>query len=91
MGVVVEGKIFKAGNSAAVRLPKELGFSPGTVVTIEKIGGRLTITPVEDPEEIRRGNLAMVEELRAVWAAAGGPPPREVRDADIFPDRPGLY
>ena len=90
MGVVVESKVFKAGNSAAVRLPKELGFPPGTAVKIEKVGTKLTVTPVEDPEEIRRDNLAMVEEIRTIWAAAGGPPPREVREPIEFPERPGL-
>lgn len=90
MNAIVKGKVFKSGNSAAVRLPKELGFEPGTEVTIEKSGLGLTIRPAVDPEAALRKNQALAAALRAAWADA---PYREVevRDPDIFPDRPGLY
>lgn len=91
MGIHVEGKVFKSGNSAAVRLPKELGYEPGTRIVIERRGNELHIKPIEDPEAARRKNGEMVERLRAIWAEAGGPPVPQVRDPDIFPDRPGLY
>ena len=33
-----EGKVFKSGNSAAVRLPKDVAFALGTSVAIEREG-----------------------------------------------------
>lgn len=85
------GKVFKAGNSAAIRLPKDVAYALGTELTIERRGDVLTIRPVEDKEAIRRDLQTLFDELDAIWAKAGGPPPREERDPDIFPDRPGLY
>lgn len=88
---VIETKTFKSGNSSALRLPKELGLPPGTRVTIERNGRGFAVQPLEDPEDVRRDLETMATEIRAIWDAAGGPPPREIRDPDIFPDRPGLY
>ena len=90
MNAIVKGRVFKSGNSAAVRLPKELGFRPGTEVTLEQSGDTVTIRPVENKAAIRRDLEQLAEDLRAIWANA---PYREVekRGSDIFPDRPGLY
>lgn len=88
---VIESKTFKSGNSVAVRLPKELGFAAGTPVRIERNGTTLTIRPAFDPAEERRKWLAVLDDIEAIWDAAGGPPTPEVREPDIFPDRPGLY
>lgn len=88
---VIETKTFQDGDDSALRLPKELGLPPGTRVTILKNGRGFTVLPVEDPETVQRDLRAMADEIRAIWDAAGGPPPREIRDPDIFPDRPGLY
>ena len=88
---MIESRTFKSGNSVAVRLPRELGFDAGTAVTIEKIGDRLEIRPMSDPLEERRKIQNMLDEIAAIWDVAGGPPPAEKRDPDIFPDRPGLY
>lgn len=87
----IEGKIFKSGDDVAVLLPREFGFEPGAPVTLVKSGSWVTIRPVEDPEKVRRGLAQMAAEIDAIWEAAGGSPPPEVRDPDIFPDRPGLY
>ncbi|WP_375391282.1 antitoxin [uncultured Sphingomonas sp.] len=89
MNAIVKGKVFRSGNSAAVRLPKELGFEPGTEVTIEKSGLGLTIRPAVDPEAALRKNQALAAALRAAWADA---PYREVGTREPFeaPDRPGL-
>jgi antitoxin VapB len=41
-------RVFKSGNSLAVRIPKELGFSePNEDVEIERQGNALIIRPVE--------------------------------------------
>jgi len=82
---VIETKIFKSGNSAAVRLPRELGFEPGMLVRIEKRGSRLDIVPVVDADEQHR-LAAMVERLRS------DEPLGEIQDRERieFPDRPGL-
>ncbi|MEP7371051.1 MAG: type II toxin-antitoxin system VapB family antitoxin [Nitrosospira sp.] len=41
-------RVFKSGNSLAVRIPKELGFSePNQDVEIERQGNALVIRPVE--------------------------------------------
>jgi len=85
------GKVFKAGNSAAVRLPKDVAFALGTEITIAREGDTVTIKPLRDADEQRRRNAEMVDRIRAIWDAAGGPPEPEKRDPDIFPDRPGLY
>lgn len=86
---IIESRTFKSGNSVAVRLPKELGFAAGTAVTIEKIGNKLEIKPAIDPEEQRRRNKAMADEIRAIWAKA---PYHEIekREPIEFPERPGL-
>jgi len=87
----IETKVFKSGNSAAVRLPKELGFEPGTTVRIEKTLQGLMVVPVVGSEEQRARNAALAERIRAAWAEVGGPPEPQLRDPDIFPYRPGLY
>lgn len=38
-------KIFKSGNSLAVRLPRDIAFEEGTEVEVRRDGGRLVITP----------------------------------------------
>jgi antitoxin VapB len=91
MTVQYKSKVFKAGNSAAFRLPKDIAFALGTELTIERQGDVVTIKPARDEAEEARAFRIMLDEIDAIWTAAGGPPPREVRDPDIFPDRPGLY
>jgi antitoxin VapB len=77
---VVTGRIFRSGNSEAVRLPKDVAFGREMDVTIVRSGDVLTIYP-------KRVSLAkMIAKLRELPA----PGEIEVRDADIFPDRPGL-
>lgn len=83
---VIETKTFKNGNSVAVRLPKELGFAADVAVTIERDGAALIVRPKLDQTESKRRLTHMIAALRAI-----GPVGEiEVRDADIFPDRPGL-
>lgn len=46
---VIHTKVFKSGNSAAVRLPKELGLDAGTEFTIREEEGRLVLERVGAP------------------------------------------
>ena len=87
----VETRTFKSGNSVAVRIPKELGFEAGTEVTIRRIGNRLEIAPLLDPAQERQALRDMLDEIRAIWEEAGGPPEPQRREPIEFPDRPGLY
>ena len=83
---VVETKIFKSGNSVAVRLPAELGFEPGVSVTVESVGNEVKIKRVIDPVEEKRKLSELVAALRAL-GPIDDPEPREPIE---FPERPGL-
>ncbi len=76
----VTSRVFRSGNSEAVRLPKGVAFGRDVEVTIVRSGDVLTITP-------KRSSIKeMVQRLREL------PVPSEIqeRDPDIFPYRPGL-
>lgn len=91
MTVQHKGKVFKAGNSAAVRLPKDVAYALGTEITIERRGDTVTIKPRVDYEAALANNRALVEELRAIWAEVGGPPTTVGKREPVeAPDRPGL-
>jgi len=83
---VIETTTFKSGNSVAIRLPKELGFTAGTAVTIERIGNELKISPLIDPAKEKRRLSKMIAALRAI-GPVGEIGPREPVD---IPDRPGM-
>ncbi len=87
---VFDTKIFKSGNSVAVRLPKELGFREGAQVRIVREGDGVTIRPrlVEDPEEARRQLQKLLDDLDAI-GRPGVVQDREAIRAE-FPARPGL-
>lgn len=74
------GRIFRSGNSAAVRLPKEVAFEPDTEVTMVRSGDVLTIYP-------SRPSIAeMIGQLEALPQ----PTSIEVRDEALPPERTGL-
>ncbi len=78
MGVI--SKIFRSGNSDAVRLPKEITFGPGVEVEIERNGDVVTMRP-------RRPSIQeMLDKLDAL------PKPKTIgkRDPFIAPVRKGL-
>jgi antitoxin VapB len=84
-------RTFKSGNSEAIRLPKGLGFGIGTEVRIERDGERIVLIPVNSLEvqaEKRRRFSQMIEEMKAIQGDTVLP--REERDTDWWPDRPGL-
>lgn len=45
MGEEYRARIFKSGNSLALRLPKALGFTQGTEMTLREDNGKLTLEP----------------------------------------------
>jgi antitoxin VapB len=73
-------RTFKSGNSEAVRLPKEVAFGTGVELTIVRSGDVVTMYPTRTSFQV------MLDKLRTLPA----PSEVEVRDSDIFPDRPGL-
>lgn len=76
----VTSKVFRSGNSEAVRLPKEVAFGRDMEVTIVRNGDVLTITP----------KRLSVAEMLNLLDELPLPDELEERDPDIFPDRPGL-
>ena len=80
-------RVFKSGNSLAVRLPKSFGLAAGAEVELERRGREVVIKRVVDPAEERAAIKALATRLREI-----GPVDEiEERDPDLFPDRPGLY
>lgn len=53
-------RVFKSGNSLAVRLPREIAFDEGTEVEIKREGAAITVTPV------RLDMAQLVEQLRTL-------------------------
>ncbi len=87
MNVPHNTRTFKSGNSVAVRLPKGFGIAAGAEVALERRGREVVIRRIADPVEakVRMGQLAdLLDALGPIGEV-------EVRDPDIFPDRPGLY
>ena len=76
----VTGRVFKSGNSAAVRLPKEVAFAPDTELTIVRSGDVITMypTPMSNAELVRR-----LEQLPR-------PSSTQEREPLELPDREGL-
>jgi len=49
MGKEYRGKVFKSGNSVALRLPKALGLKEGTEMILREERGKFEFEPVEQP------------------------------------------
>ena len=79
---IASSRIFRSGNSEAVRLPKDVAFGEEMEVTIVRSGDVLTIYP----------KRASLQEMVARLRSLPGPGPGDVqtRDDDVVPDRPGL-
>ena len=80
-------RTFKSGNSVAVRLPKGFGSAAGAEVALERRGREVVIRRIADPAAAKE----RLGQLADVLDALGPIGEVEVRDPDIFPDRPGLY
>jgi antitoxin VapB len=83
----IEGTIYKSGNSAAVRLPKEIGFEIGSRVLIERIGSKVELRLKHDPVEEKRRLAELVSQLEATWADAPEHPDRGRREPVEAPER----
>lgn len=77
---VVTSRTFRSGNSAALRLPKEVAYEGEVEVTIVRTGDVLTIYP-------KRPSVA---EMLARLAELPRPDSVETRDVEPLPERPGL-
>lgn len=79
----VASKIFRSGNSEAVRLPKEVAFGADMDVLVTRIGDEVRIRP-----KPRLTPAELVERLRAIGFPTDGVQPRPEFE---YPDRPGLF
>lgn len=78
---VYRTKVFRAGNSDALRLPKEVTPGPDVEMEIIKQGDVLTVRPVRKMTP---------QELVAALRAMPKPTSVEKRDKIVFPRRKGL-
>ena len=51
MGKEYDAKVFKSGNSVALRLPKALGFKDGDIMRVRREHGQLIAEPAADRDE----------------------------------------
>lgn len=58
MGKEYRGKVFKSGNSLALRLPKALGIEEGSEMVLREIPKGFSAEPAEQPK--RKFNIAKV-------------------------------
>jgi antitoxin VapB len=79
MGEEYRAKVFKSGNSLALRLPKALGLKEGTEMVVREEHSKFTFAPVEAPK--RKLDISGFAG-KAPWLK---PIPRELRE---FEDRP---
>ncbi len=77
---VVTSRTFRSGNSAAVRLPREVAYDTDIEVTIIRSGDVLTIYPTRPS----------VAEMLARLDSLPKPTRIEARDVEPLPERPGL-
>ena len=77
---IARGRIFRSGNSAAIRLPKDVAFGDDTEVLIIRSGDVITIHPAATTIP------AMLARLRVLPVL----PEIERRDLEEIPEREGL-
>lgn len=84
MGKEYKAKVFKSGNSLALRLPKELGLKEGSTMVLREEQRGYRIEPEEKPK--RKFNIDKV------WGCAAGSGLQMIRDEDrVFEERPLLW
>lgn len=77
-------KVFKSGNSVALRLPKPLGIIEGTEMRVREESGKFSFEPVDRPK--RKVNVAKF------WGLAAGTGLRAIEPDDrVFEHRPLLW
>lgn len=79
---VVDSKVFRSGNSEAVRLPKEVAYGEEIEVTITRTGDVITIRPKK-----KQSVAEMIERMRRIGAPEDGV---QTRDPFEDPERTGL-
>ncbi|MGA1805732.1 MULTISPECIES: AbrB/MazE/SpoVT family DNA-binding domain-containing protein [Sphingobium] len=52
MGEEYRAKVFKSGNSLALRLPKALGLQEGAEMRLREENGKFTLEPVDAPPRL---------------------------------------
>ena len=79
MGNEYKAKVFKSGNSVALRLPKALGIAEGTEMVVREEAGKFAFEPVEQPKR--------KIDLTGIWGSCPGlrPLTREERTFDPSP------
>ena len=72
-------KVFKSGNSVALRLPKALGIAEGTEMVVREEAGKFAFEPAEQPKR--------KIDLTGIWGSCPGlrPLKREERELDHSP------
>jgi antitoxin VapB len=71
-------RVFKSGNSVAVRLPKALGIKEGTEMRVREEHGKYVLEPVtEEPRHI---------DLTGIWGSCPGLKPLRPEDR-LFEER----
>ena len=77
---IARSRIFRIGNSEAIRLPRDVAFGQDVELVIVRSGDVMTIYPAAVSIS------AMIERLRALPT----PPAIERRDEEELPERPRL-
>ena len=84
MGDKYSAKVFKAGNSVALRLPKAVGLKAGDVMRVREERGSFIVEPAERPK--RKFNIDKV------WGCAAGSGLQLIKPEDrVFEHRPLLW
>ena len=84
MGEEYSAKVFKSGNSVALRLPKALGLKDGDVMRVREDRGSFIVEPAEKPK--RKFNIDKV------WGCATGSGLEPIKPEDReFEHRPLLW
>lgn len=84
MGNEYRSKVFKSGNSVALRLPKALGIAEGTEMCVREEAGKFSFEPMAAPK--RKFDVAKV------WGSAAGSGLQPIGDEDrVFEHRPLLW
>jgi len=86
MGLQVTTRVFRSGNSEAVRLPKEVAYGRDLDVVVERNGDVVTIRPVSDAAAEKKAWQDFLIELDKLPKPASV----EIREPIEWPDRPGL-
>jgi antitoxin VapB len=74
-------KVFRSGNSLAVRLPREIAFAEGTEVVVTRQGERLVIAPARLDMATLVARLGLGPSPRVLERPAFKPPHRDWTDA----------